>query len=65
MVNRISVRSLLAIANIHEFPSRSYEFVLDFPQAELGVDVFIELLLGNVIDGNRGEWVLSLNKLLY
>ena len=42
VVNGISVRSLLYIASIHKFTSRSIEFVLDFPQAGLNVDVFMD-----------------------
>ena len=60
VVNWISVRSLLAIASIHEFPSRSIDFVLAFPQADLDVDIFIEIPLAMVVDINRGEWVLKL-----
>ena len=35
----------LAIASIHEFPSRSIDFVMVFPQSGLDVDVFMELPL--------------------
>ena len=46
--------SLLAIASIHEFPSRSIDFVLAFPQFDVGVEVFMELPVAMVVDGNRG-----------
>ena len=62
MANRISVRLLLAIASIHEFPSISIEFVLAFNQADLDVDVFMYLPLGMGVDGKRVKWVLKLNK---
>ena len=65
MVNGIIVRSKLDIASMHEFISRSIEFVLAFTQDNLDVYVFIELPLGMVVDGNRGERVLKLNKSLY
>ena len=65
MVNWTSVRSLLTIASIHEFPIRSIDFVIAFHQSYLDVDVFMEIHLGMGVDGNRGEWVLKLNKSLY
>jgi len=65
VVNWISVRALLAIASIHKLPSRSIDFVLAFPQADLDVDVFMELPIGMDVDGNRSDWVLKLNKSLY
>ena len=65
VVNWRSVRSLLAIASIHEFPSRSIVFVLDFPQDDFDLDVFMELPLGMEVNKNRGDWVLKLNKSLY
>ena len=46
MVKWIGVRSLLYIASINEFPSISIEFIIDLPQADIGVDVFMELPLG-------------------
>ena len=52
-LNSISVRSLLSIASIHEFPSRSIEFLVAFPQSDFGVDIFVELPLGMGVSGNR------------
>ena len=46
VVNWINVGSILAIASIHEFPTRSMDLVLAFPQSELDVDVFMDLPLG-------------------
>ena len=54
VVNWISVSSLLAIASIHEFPSRSIDFVISFHQAGLDVDVFMDIPLLMVVDRNRG-----------
>ena len=65
MVNWISVRLILSIASIHEFPTRSIYFVLSFPQADLNVNVFMEITLVMGVDANRGEWVLKLNKSIY
>ena len=60
VVNWISVRLLLDIAIIHEFSSISIDFVLEFNQSDLDVDVLIDLNLGMGVNGNRGEWVLKL-----
>ena len=65
MVNRISVRSLLAIEIINEFPSISIEYVLYFNQVHLDMDVFMEIPLGMGVDGKRRKWFLKLNKSLY
>ena len=54
VINRIRVRSILAIASIHEFPSRSIECVLYFPQSDHDVDVFMDLALVMGVCGNRG-----------
>ena len=43
--------SLLAIASIHEFPSRSIDFVLAFPQAVLDMDILMEIPLGMEVYG--------------
>ena len=48
------MRSLLAIASIHELPRRSIDSVPTFPQADLDVDVFVDLPLGMGVDGNGG-----------
>ena len=53
MINWISVRSLLAIASIHELISRPIDFVLAFTQAYLDVDVLMKLPLGIGVYGNR------------
>ena len=53
VVNWISVRPLLSIASIHEFPSIPIDFVLAFPQADLDLDVFIEILLRMGVDRKR------------
>ena len=67
VVNWASVRMLLAIAKIHDLPSKGIDFVLAFPQAELEVPVYMELPIGFVSenDERRGKYVLRLNKSLY
>jgi hypothetical protein len=44
--NWASVRILLAVAKIHGLSSKSIDFVLSFPQADLEVPVYMELLFG-------------------
>jgi hypothetical protein len=64
VVNWLSVRTLLAISIVHDLDTRAIDFTLAFPQADLDVDVFMEMPYGFDCDGNRG-YVLKLNKNLY
>ena len=59
------MRFIIYTAIIHELPSIPIDCILAFTQAELYVDVFMDITLGMVVDGNRGELVLKLNKSLY
>ena len=65
----LTVRLLLAMCNIHKLESKSIDFVLAFPQADLDVDIWTELPIGFVIDeesyGESRSYVLKLNKNLY
>ena len=45
VVNCIIVRSLLAIASIHELKNRPIYFVISFTQSDIDVDVFMYLLI--------------------
>ncbi len=67
VVNWASVCLLLAVAKIHGLPSKSIDYVLAFPQADLEVPVYMELLLGFDApqNGSRKLYVLCLNKSLY
>jgi len=69
VVTWASVRMLLIVAKIHKLESKSIDFVLAFPQADLDVPVFMELPSGvtpiDEIDDNRRRYVLRLNKSLY
>ncbi len=69
VVTWASVRLLLIVAKIHGLKLKSIDFVLAFPQAELDVDVYMELPAGvnpvDVSDKNRRRYVLKLNKSLY
>ena len=64
VVNWISVRSLLAIASVHQFTIISMDCVLDFLQYDIDVDVFMKLTLEKGVDGNRGKYQLKSNKSL-
>ena len=69
VVTWASVRLLLIVAKIHNLESKSIDFVLAFPQADLDVPVFMELPSGvtpiDETDSNRRRYVLRLNKSLY
>ena len=61
-----SVRLILIITMISGLPTRSVDFVLAFPQADVDVPVYMELPVGFDLDnGNKREYVLKLNKNLY
>jgi hypothetical protein len=67
VVNWASVRLILAIAKIHGLSSKSIDFVLAFPQADLEIPVYMELPIGFDVPNNddRNYYVLKLNKSLY
>jgi hypothetical protein len=69
VVTLASVRLLLIVAKIHGLKSKSIDFVLAFPQADLDVPVYMELPAGvnpaSVSDGDRRRYILKLNKSLY
>ena len=62
-----AVRLLLLAASINKIPTRSIDFVLAFPQAELEVPVYMELPTGfNPINsGTKRDCVLKVVKYLY
>ena len=61
-----SVRMILIIAMINNLPTRSVDFVLAFPQADVDVPVYMELPIGfELHNANKREYVLKLNKNLY
>ena len=64
----LTVRLLLALCNIHGLESKSIDFILAFPQADLDVDIWMELPTGIVVSGKDTEsraYVLKLKKSLY
>ena len=64
VVNWLSVRTLMSLSILHDLETRSIDFILAFPQADLDVDIFMELPYGFDVDGRRG-YILKLNKNLY
>ena len=73
-MNWLSIRLLMTVARIHGLSSKSIDFVLTFPQAELEVDIFMEIPAGMQVednnvpgtrDGGKGKYVLKLRKNLY
>ena len=69
VVTWASICLLLIVAKIHGLQSKSINFVLAFPKADLDVPVCMELPAGvnpvNVSNDNRRRYVLKLNKSLY
>ena len=68
VVNMLSVKLLLVIAKIHGLESKSIDFVLAFPQADLDVDIWMELPIGfdpQEDPDKSPRYVLKLNKNLY
>jgi hypothetical protein len=67
-VNMISVKLLLVIAKIHGLKSKSIDFVLVFLQADLDVDIWMDLpiLFEPIEDPDyKSQYVLKLRKNLY
>ena len=50
VVNMLTVRLILALCNIHKLESKSIDFVLAFPQADLEVYIWMELPIGFIIN---------------
>ena len=50
---------------LHDLEARSIDFTLAFPQANLDVDVYMELPPGFDKGGNLGSHIIKLNKLLH
>ena len=80
VVNMLTVRLLLLICKIHGLHSKSIDFVLAFPQADLEEDIWMELPIGFIYDddddddddtgrgrvhSNKSKYLLKLKKNLY
>ena len=50
---------------IHKLPTRSIDFVLAFPQADIDMDIYMQVPIGMEVDDTPGRYVLKLNKSLY
>ena len=59
------MRSLLAVSSIHEFPSRSNDFLLAFTQSNHDADVLMEIHLGMVVDVSHAGTELTVIYILY
>src|SRR6056300_1305894 len=65
-VNWISVRFLLAVAEIMQLETQAIDFVLAFPQADLDLPVYMELPAGMELPGQSSSGhLLLLKKNLY
>jgi len=69
VVNAMTVKLLLIIAKLHKLESKSIDFVLAFPQADLDIDIWMDLPIGfepiGVPPEHANKYVLKLNKNLY
>ena len=68
VVNMMSVSLLLAIAHINGLNYKSIDFVLALPQADIDIDICMELPEGMIPVGNESNshlYILKLNKILY
>ena len=65
VVNWLSVRTLLVLSVLHGYHSRSINFVLAFPQAELKEDILMEIPAGFSNSDIKKQYVLKLDKNLY
>jgi hypothetical protein len=68
VVNMLMVRLLLALCNIYGLESKSIDFVLAFPQANLDKDIWMELPTGIIIADKPDKlraYILKLKKSLY
>ena len=61
----MSVRIMLTLAAIENFHTKSIDFVLAYPQANLDVDIYMELTQGLNVGPDSGRYVLKLQKNLY
>ena len=65
VVQWMSVRIMLTLAGIENLHKKSIDFVLAYPQADLDVDVYMELPQGFNLGHESGRYVLKLQKNLY
>ena len=61
----MSVRIILTLAAIEILHTKSIDFLLSYPQANLDVDIYMELPQGFNVGPESGRFVLKLQKNLY
>ena len=65
VVQWMSVRIMLTLAAIENLHTKSIDFVLAYPQADLDVDIYTELPQGFNVGPESRTYVLKLQKNLY
>ena len=65
VVQWISVSIMLTLAAIENLHTKSIDFVLAYPQADIDVDIYMELPQGFNVVPENGRYVLKLQKNLY
>ena len=65
VVQWMSVGIMLTLAAIEHLHTKSIDFVLAYPQANLDVDIYMELLQGLNVGPESGRYVLKLQKNFY
>ena len=65
VANFISVRTLMIFSILHDLETRSIDFTLAFPQADLDMDLFMELPAIFGLGSDSRKYVIKLNKSMY
>ena len=66
VVKWMSIRTMLTIALIKKLHTRSIDFTLAFPQADVDVEIFMTIPYGfKVVGGGNDQYMLELKKNLY
>ena len=65
VVSWSSVRILLTLAKLHNFHTKSVDFVQAYPQANIKYPIYLKPPAGVVLNDNNGQLVLKLLKNLY
>ena len=65
VVKWLSVRTMMVLSILHDLETRSIDFALVFPQADLDVYFFIELPVRFDLGPDSSKYVIKLNKSLY
>ena len=60
VVQCMSIRIMLKLAEIENLHTKSIDFVLTYPQADLDVDIYIELLQGFNVGSESSRYFLKL-----